>query len=634
MKIAVLICGLIFDAQKAFMKGIERKIRDSKDVCSVFCCHGNDASNNGYLNGEYNIFDLPDFSEFDGVIYVKNTFNNNVIEEQLAKKIRESGVNCVAIDDYDENYVNITSDEGGSIYELVDHMVKEHGCKKFYFVMGYMIGTDTQQRTEGFMRALADNNLDFEDHWAYHGNYEYRSGISAADYFLSLNEPMADCIICCNDQMAVGVIMELKKNGIKVPKDVKVTGVDYDFVSRVITPSLTTVKRQQYQKGLRAVDILHNYEDYKIGQDIKLNILLNIGETCGCHIKDVNHNDVVDALAVDRYEQTELNQMVKMMTADFMARQDYATLIDDMCRYAYRLKPKELYLNLNVKPETEFDYSNFSEKLLSDEDDTEYTEQVRNVISCVDGEPLESGALFNKKELYPPISHGGRQGVTYYFFPIHYSRRNFGYAIIGESGDLVRNEFFPNWANICSNAFENIRKSSLMNRMIQTLDKMWIYDTLTGIYNRAGFFKMSEPIVKNCIESNKKICVVFLDVDGLKDVNDTYGHDEGDNLIKEMAGIMKGVKKHGEIIMRYGGDEFVLLTDLYDAQKAEECIKEIERDMVAINEAGKHPFSLEASIGYYITELKTENDLNSIIEEADREMYKKKYVKKALKRKH
>ena len=614
------------------MKGVERKVRDLRDTCAVFCCHGNVADNNDYLNGEYSIFDLPDLSEFDGVIFIKNTVNNLTVENQLIERILESGLPCVCIDTYDERFVNVTSDEAGSMYALTKHMIEEHECKKFYFVMGHPNG-DTIERTEGFRKALAEKNLSFDEKWAFRGNYEYRSGVAAADYFTELEEPMADCIMCCNDQMAVGVMMELKKQGYRVPKDVKVTGVDYDFVSRVVSPRLTTVKRQQYQKGLRAVDIIHNYSDYKPGDHIQLPVLLSFGETCGCQIKDENHNDVDDALAVDRYEQTELNQTVKMMTADFMASQSVDILIDNMCKYANRMRARELYLNLCVRPDSKFSYSDFTQKLLSSDEDTDYTDEVKNVISCINGESSPTGAVFNKKELFPPLCNGGREGVTYYFFPIHYLSRIFGYAIIGESGDLVRNDFFPNWTNICSNAFENIRKTLLMSQMIHTLDEMWIYDTLTGIYNRAGFFKMSDPIINECINDKKPVCVVFLDVDGLKDVNDSYGHDEGDNMIREMANVMRNVKKHGEIIMRYGGDEFVLLAENYDKPKADECVNAIEKAMTAINESGKHPFNLEASIGYCIMNLANKEELNSIIEQADREMYRKKYVKKVLKKK-
>ena len=631
MKIAVIICELVFDSQKAFMKGIERKVRDLKDICSVFCVHGNVRGNAEHSGGEYMIFRLPDISEFDGVVFVKNTFADSLLEKELVDSILEKNIPCVCIDCFDKNFVNITSDEEGSVYALTEHMIKEHGCKDFYFIKGNENGNDATLRMAGFLRALSDNGISFSKERAFQGTYEYRSGVEAARYFMNLNEKMADCIVCSNDQMAVGVYMELKKNGYKIPRDVKITGIDYDFVSRVISTRLTTIKRQQYQKGIKAVEILHNYNEYRAGDNFVLPISISYGESCGCRNREENHNDVDDALAVDRYEQSELTKLVKSMTVSLMSKTKYVPLVEEMRRYAYGMNPKELYLCLNVRPEVKIDYSDFSARLLNGSTDKDYSDTMINLISCKNGQPAHTGDRFFRKDLFPPVAEGGREGVTYYFLPIHYLNENFGYAILGESGELIRNDFFPNWTTIVSNAFENNRKLDLMEQMISLLDRMWIYDTLTGIYNRAGFYKLSEPIISEAILKNKPICVIFLDVDGLKVVNDNYGHDAGDDLIKSVANVLKETKKHGEILMRYGGDEFVLLAADYDAAKAEHVISEIEATMEKLNESSPRPYRIEASAGYTITTLTDPEQLAGIIEEADKEMYKKKYVKKALK---
>ena len=89
-----------------------------------------------------------------------------------------------------------------------------------------------------------------------------------------------------------------------------------------------------------------------------------------------------------------------------------------------------------------------------------------------------------------------------------------------------------------------------MNAMVERLNRMWVYDTLTGIFNRAGFFKFSSAIVKEAQERGKPLFVLFLDLDGLKKVNDQYGHDEGDAYIKAMANVLNQVRKHGELLMR------------------------------------------------------------------------------------
>lgn len=639
MRIAVLVCSLVFDSQKAFMKGIERRVRDWGDICSVFCCHVNVAVNDTYIKGEYSIFDLPDLSEFDGIIFVRNTFQDEKYVEKLIVRIIASGVPCVCVDSYIPDFINIMSDERSLMEEVTRHLVSVHSCKKLYFLGGYENSHDSVLRFQGFMDVLNAHGLSFQDEWKFNGNYEYQSGVEAADYFLNLDTNLPDAIVCCNDEMAIGLISELKRRGIRVPKDVRVTGIDYDTVSRVFSPQITTGKRQQYQKGITAVNIFHDLSSYSKGQTITQPISLFSGETCGCHPESDSHADIttVNSLAIDRYFQSQLTQSIKRMTADLMGKRDQYSLLDGLKIYACELKADELYLCMNVRPEFHIDYTDYASALsLIDRDNQEdYSNEMIAVVSAIKGVVPEGDdrEYFERKDLFPPIANGGKQGGTYYFFPIHYMNRNFGYAILGTSGELVRNDFFPNWCTNASNALENTRKREVMVQMISTLDRMWIYDTLTGIYNRAGFFKLSEPIVSECIKEKLPICVIFMDVDGLKEVNDKYGHDEGDILIKTIADILKDTKRHGEIIMRYGGDEFVLLAANYTEEQANACVQKLEFAMNRYNSTGEKPYEIDASIGYCITKLSHPEELNTLIEDADHEMYKKKYVKKALRNK-
>lgn len=639
MKIAVLICSLVFDSQKAFMKGIERRIRDWGDVASVFCCHVNIAGSDTYEKGEYSIFDLPDLKRFDGVVFVRNTFQDSIANKVMTSRIKESGVPCVCIDSYSPDFVNILSDEKGIMEEVTRHLVEVHGCKRLYFLGGQESSNDTAERFAGFKKTLDKFGLEFKNEWYANGNFEYSSGVAAAGYFLNIDTTLPDAIVCCNDEMAIGLINELKRRGIKIPKDVKVTGVDYDSVSRVFSPRLTTAKRQQYQKGVQAINILHEFSRHTNGERITLPIALYCGETCGCKPEDDSRNDptTANALSIDRYAQSELTQMVKRMTADLMGKREYYALLDELKEYGCKLQPDELYLCMNVRPEFLIDYSDYAKALtMIDRDAQEdYSDEIISVVSVIKGAIPENDEreYFERYDLFPPIAKGGKAGGTYYFLPIHYLNRNFGYAILGTSGELVRNDFFPNFCTLASNALENSRKRNVMEQMIAALDRMWIYDTLTGIYNRAGFFKLSEPVVNEAVENQTPICVIFMDVDGLKDVNDDFGHDEGDNLIKGIADVLKETKRHGEIIMRYGGDEFVLMAPGYTDDDAVAVIQNIEATMARYSERNNKPYNLEASIGYCITTLKAPEELNALIEDADHEMYKKKYTKKALRNK-
>lgn len=636
MRIAVIICSLVFDSQKAFMKGIERRVRDWGDICTVFSCHVNSSRNSNYTGGEFNIFDLPDFSNFDGIIYVRNVFQDSKIDSDIINRLVQSKTPCVCIDNYSQHFINLISDEYGCMREITRHLIEVHDCKKLYFLSGPDCG-DTSARKAAFLDTLAEHNLPFNNDWLISGTFQYESGVKAANYFLSLGE-LPDAIVCVNDEMAVGLITELKKRGVSVPRDVKVTGIDYDAVSRSFSPKITTVKRQQYQKGVNAINILHEYREHYPGESTTSPISMFCGESCGCKAHtDTSGSDTatINTLSVDRYLQSQLTQFIKKMSSDLYSCQDYYALLDELNEYACSIEPEELYLCLNVRPEINIDYSDYSNihALIDSNIPEDYSNELICVVSCQNGDitPDFEREYFEKEDLFPPEAKGGRPGSTYYFLPVHYMNRNFGYAILGTSGELIRNDYFPNWVTIASNALENNRKREVMEQMISTLDHMWIYDTLTGIYNRAGFFKLSESIVKRCIKNKLPICIIFIDVDGLKTVNDMYGHDEGDELIKSISGILKELKNPNELVMRYGGDEFVLLTTNYSVDTARNFVASFEAAMELYNAESGKPYRLEASVGYFITTISAKEELNTLIENADQEMYKNKTIKKAKK---
>lgn len=635
MRIAVLISSLLFDTQKAFMKGIERRVRDCKDVCAVFACHVNAGSNEKHTRGEYAIYELPDFSSFDGVVYVKNTFQFTPAEKAVVNKLHESGVNCVVVDGVIDEYVNVISDEKELMKCATNHLIEEHGCKKLAFLGGHGFSYDTRDRFEGFMAAINEHNLSFDPNYRIDGNFQYFSGARAAEYFMGLEGGLPDAVCCANDEMAIGLCTEFRKRGVKIPKNVKITGIDFDSVSRVYAPRLTTVKRQQYQKGVLAINILHEYDKYSKGEIINLEPSLVIGETCGCkpELSSIDPN-TINAIATEKYVDEEREQYSRIMNADFMSSGDIHDTLSDIRIHTERMKADELYLVLIQRPFPKMEYSEYIKSLVTEERDNQqnYEENVISAVNCINGKslPRSENQEFNIKELFPPMANGGRPGGTYYFFPIHYMNRNFGYVIQGTSGDLVRNDFLPCWVSAVNIALENTRKRMVMQSMIETLDHMWIYDTLSDVYNRAGFLKVTHDKFIKCVENNTPIAMIFMDVDGLKNVNDHFGHEEGDILIKSVAqAIREASDIETENYMRYGGDEFVVTIVDGTDEKVKDWRGRFERRLSAISEASGKPYKMEVSLGSEITTLKSIDELPALFDEADHKMYLHKKAKRA-----
>lgn len=100
-------------------------------------------------------------------------------------------------------------------------------------------------------------------------------------------------------------------------------------------------------------------------------------------------------------------------------------------------------------------------------------------------------------------------------------------------------------------------------------------DSLTGLLNRRGFEATSDTIVQHALRSRHPLSVVLIDLDNFKQINDTQGHDAGDLLLKEISGLLRAETRGSDLIVRWGGEEFLLLmqTDEAGARQLSEKIR-------------------------------------------------------------
>lgn len=139
-----------------------------------------------------------------------------------------------------------------------------------------------------------------------------------------------------------------------------------------------------------------------------------------------------------------------------------------------------------------------------------------------------------------------------------------------------------------------------------------LLDELTGAYRRAtGFMELDREIVK-AERTDHPFVLGFVDVDGLKTVNDTQGHSAGDDLLRQVGGLVRGQLREYDVVVRFGGDEFVCgLPDV----GLEEAGRRLDRVNVLLREAKN------ASISFGLVEREPGEDLEALISRADRAMY-------------
>ena len=97
-------------------------------------------------------------------------------------------------------------------------------------------------------------------------------------------------------------------------------------------------------------------------------------------------------------------------------------------------------------------------------------------------------------------------------------------------------------------------------RMEEEIREMSIRDPLTGLYNRRGLFTLVEQQLKNIARTKGSLMTLtFIDIDDMKSINDTLGHDAGDKALIDTANILRQILREADIIARIGGDEFAII---------------------------------------------------------------------------
>ena len=170
-----------------------------------------------------------------------------------------------------------------------------------------------------------------------------------------------------------------------------------------------------------------------------------------------------------------------------------------------------------------------------------------------------------------------------------------------------------------------VKGAELMSR-IQTLS---ITDELTGLLNRRGFLQFVKSRLLNFRRENTNSpMVLFMDMDGLKTINDTYGHNEGDIAINAFANILKESLREDDIIGRLGGDEFVVLSAVKSNESGEMIIMRLRADIDKYNNKKLHMYNVSASIGSVILRESTDECFEAAMLTADSVLYEEKSMKK------
>lgn len=636
-RIAVILCGMEYDNQQEFMQGIVSCSREYDGNTYVFI------GNTGYLQSEeskegaFQLYKFMNPQEYDGAILFSTTIHYEPAQTYIIEKLRESGLPVISITEKIPGMGYMGFNDYEAMRRMVSHVIKEHGKTKIAYINGPEIYYDVAQREKAFRNVMEEEGLSIDRHWFFQGDFNVESGMEAVDEFERTHR-MPEAIICANDSMAAGVVMELQDLGYRVPEDVIVTGFDDVRMARENAPRLTTVRCERGRMGYLAYEALVTKTAEEIAQ---LSIVMETeqiySESCGCvREEDCSADELKRRILREMTQEKRFRKKINEMFAKFVGFENSEDFLYLIRNFIPELRSNYVYVacrDVEVMTKRMVNGYDNRNKKMDRKAAPAGMAMEKFDFPLVYKEGAFSMGSYEPGQLFPRRTSQMEAGTVYYVMPLHYRENFFGYCILGNYryplGLSTSVEILYQIVTDLGNAIESILKRQTLQRITEKLNRISAYDELTGLYNRIGFQAQTDEYRAHAVSSGRSLFMSFIDIDGLKNVNDTYGHHAGDNLIRAVADCLHRICRAEEICMRFGGDEFVVfgLENVADSRHTE-FEREFGKAIKHVNEIEKREYTVSASIGSYVIEDVEHTNLQVVMERADMEMYLRKRARK------
>ncbi len=170
--------------------------------------------------------------------------------------------------------------------------------------------------------------------------------------------------------------------------------------------------------------------------------------------------------------------------------------------------------------------------------------------------------------------------------------------------------------------FHNLKEAEVHMRT------MSLRDDLTGLYNRRGFFSLAEQQTRLSQRSGRNMLLFYCDLNAMKSINDTLGHQAGDRALTDVAAILSETFRESDIVARIGGDEFAVLAIESDDTSVGMLRMRLERNLIAFADNAGRPYDISLSIGVATYDPLLSESLDQVLSRADDLMYRQKQARR------
>jgi len=581
----------------------------------------------------------------DGIIFPAGTQMHFLSRRELEEYLKN--YNGIPIVNISSTIPNIPSVNVGCYYaykEIINNLVDVQKCKKFGIMGVETHSVEMKIRSDTIYQLLQEKGIALENIETVNLSYDYHCSMIELDKHFSKDKKFEfDAVIAVTDELAFAVMDFCRINNIRIPEDVCVVGFDNVTRTKFSNPTLTSIDQNFTEQGFYAVKVMKAILDEEPLPEIELieskavfRESTNRNKESAIPENDYAKNEIAFVEENTKFSSSEwyhkkfqLYQVTKFYTdmqSNITTEQLSKRLNWNLKSFGITASAIVLY-EKPIEMSTPFDTFQLPHKA--------YVYTSFDYATNVDIPYNKKSITFDPNETMLPDGLIKVDDFGIFAIPLFHTVNQYGYILfrVGTYDIAIYDLLTKILASIMTSVFSYTavqKEKVLFNKRFDSLDIVARTDELTELKNRRGMFEFGQALLNIGQAMEHKGLVIYCDMDGLKKINDKYGHEAGDKAIIAEANILKNHFRSNDVIARIGGDEFAMVCPGLTPETFTEIRDEIEADCTKWSEENEDGYKLSISMGFvqYPSE-KGGYQITKLLSEADDVLYKEKKAKKA-----
>ncbi|HCI74401.1 MAG TPA: hypothetical protein DHV42_07710, partial [Lachnospiraceae bacterium] len=514
--------------------------------------------------------------------------------------------------------ISLIADNRQGLAGCVEHLITVHGLKRIGYVSGPKNNRDAEERFAGYRDILAKHGIPFREEYVAQGDYSEH--VDESVEALLDRVPDLEAIVSANDEMTISIYRVLNRRGLKVGRDIAVTGFDDMLMARYMDPPLTTA-RQDYDAFSHAAveSALKMLRGEKV-ESRRLKVPFIRRCSCGCDMSDVPLETPMSPGQEEMLKKIQRNREYQLNSwIGSLLNREMLLEVDDPKRFFTSIGSFMAYLDtpasylclfehpLRVKRGT---IPVFPEKIFV---------CMRQKGQEYEGYDWDEAPVLYRDNTAIEAPFGAMEsGMTFLLFDEEYQ-----YGVLNAMIEPDKIDFCYMLSLDIGTSLRYMDLWTQQKRYRAELQALARTDALTGLNNRAGVIHAREKMIGR---RSRRAGVMLADLDHLKQINDQFGHQAGDIALKASADILREAigENENQIIGRFGGDEFISYCVDVSEEKLKEQIEQIGVLCDRFNETSDLPYYVEISAGFVMGRVRKMEDWEKLVERADAQLYEDK----------